>query len=260
MTKISVWMTAGALCLMSTGCDAPMDDQGWADPDVTAHGQDVAHDKDGATRGADVLEDDSTEGDTAPPLESCEPTIGYASEVLDFVPGPEAGFGQANMPGVVLGPPTFGPPTGSSLDVVSLGISGEVVLGFGDQRIIDGPGPDLVVWENPFWISGDPANPFAELGEVAVSEDGETWVTFPCDPSREEGFDPGCAGWRPRLEFDPCEVEATGIEVLGGDPFDLADLGLESARFVRIRDLSSDGSAPSAGFDLDAVGGVHLGP
>jgi hypothetical protein len=48
-------------------------------------------------------------------------------------------------------------------------------------------------------------------------------------------------------------------EVSGGDAFDLADVGLASARFVRVRDVSRAGAAPSAGFDLDAVGVVHAG-
>jgi len=43
----------------------------------------------------------------------------------------------------------------------------------------------------------------------------------------------------------------------GGDAFDLAELGLERARFVKIQDVSGLGAAPSAGFDLDAVGIVN---
>ena len=47
-------------------------------------------------------------------------------------------------------------------------------------------------------------------------------------------------------------------ESSGGDFFDLAELGLTSARYVRIRDLSGEGAAPSVGFDLDAVGLVSF--
>ena len=43
----------------------------------------------------------------------------------------------------------------------------------------------------------------------------------------------------------------------GGDAFDLADVKVTRARFVRIRDLSSSGSGTSAGFDLDAAGLIH---
>jgi hypothetical protein len=48
----------------------------------------------------------------------------------------------------------------------------------------------------------------------------------------------------------------------GGDPFDLADVGLTEARYVRIRDRSNevcpDGGGPNTdGFDLDAVSIVN---
>ena len=136
----------------------------------------------------------------------------------------------------------------------------EIILSFGDRSIIDGEGPDFVIWENPFWIGGDPENPFAELGEVSVSLDGESWEVYPCDPSREVGFDAGCAGWRPRQVFDPCKVIPIVEEEVGGDPFDLADLGLDKVRYIRIRALAIEGAAPTAGFDLDAIGAIHLTP
>jgi hypothetical protein len=48
----------------------------------------------------------------------------------------------------------------------------------------------------------------------------------------------------------------------GGDPYDLADLGLTRARYVRIRDRSGEtcpdaGGTTSAGFDLDAISIVN---
>ena len=60
------------------------------------------------------------------------------------------------------------------------------------------------------------------------------------------------------MEFDSCELLPIAPELAGGDLFDLAQLGLESIRFIRIRDMSDGGASPSAGFDLDAVGAVHL--
>lgn len=180
----------------------------------------------------------------------------YAREVVRFEPGPEAGFGQNKMPEVVLGPPAS-ISEGGSLDVVSLGIGGEIVLAFGDQQIVDGPGADFVVFENPFHIQGDPMNPFAELGEVSVSNDAVSWHTFPCESSATMAPWPGCAGWRVTRAFDPFAENPLVVDRTGGDPFDLAELGLSSARYVRIRDLATDGASPSAGFDLDAVGIIH---
>lgn len=189
---------------------------------------------------------------------ACADPLPYASELVSFTPGESAGFGAGELPGVVLGPPAVGPPSAGSLDVVSLGMGGEIVVGFGDRVIVDGDGPDLFVFENPFWVNGDSEKPFAELGEVSVSADGDVWHTFECDPDPAEGFDGGCAGWRPRLEYDACAAVPLTVEQVGGDPFDLADLGLGEARYVRIRDLAVSGVPPSAGFDLDAVGAAFL--
>jgi hypothetical protein len=183
----------------------------------------------------------------------------YAQELVDFSPGPGAGFNQTALPDVVLGPPQGKGVEAGSLDVLSLGRGGEIVLGFGARAIEDGPGPDFVVFENPFYAGGDPSQVFAEPGEVSVSEDGATFVAFPCDPT--EGADPpfaGCAGVTPTLEFDPEENLPLDAELSGGDAFDLADAGLARARFVRVTDRSSaEPAGETAGFDLDAVGIVH---
>jgi hypothetical protein len=185
----------------------------------------------------------------------------YASEVVRFQPGPEAGFGEAKMPGVVLGPPDGHGLEAGSLDVVSLGKGGSIELGFGEGAILDVDGPDFVVFENPFWPGGDATAVFAEVGAVSVSEDGETWLEFACDAEGDgAGRFEGCAGWSPTLEYDANEVVPLDPAVTGGDAFDLADLGLSAARFVRIVDRSNAGAEPSAGFDLDAVGVVALAP
>lgn len=188
-------------------------------------------------------------------------SLPYARNVVELAFGDGAGFGQADLPEVVLGPPQGRGPQAGSLDVLSLGVGGTIVLDFGPRDLVDGPGPDLVVFENPFWVGNDPTRVFAELGEVAVSLDGTTWSTFACDPAGTgEGRFPGCAGWTPTLAYDQLALVPLDPMLTGGDTFDLEDLGLERARYVRIRDLAEMGAAPSAGFDLDAVGAVHLEP
>ena len=236
------WLLPLLSSLLLLGCDGELDapSAGAEDTQSSVYGDMATH--------------------AAGPSAPCPEEQPYASEVISFTPGLNAGYGEEGMPGVVLGPPSPGKPTSGSLDVVTLGLGGEIVLGFGDRRIVNGPGPDLVIWENPFWLGGDPETPFAELGEVALSEDGATWHPFPCEPELAEGYDPGCAGWRARGDFDPCALIPIDPTLTGGDPFDLESLGLEEARFIRIRDLSTEGPAPSAGFDLDAVGAVYLEP
>jgi hypothetical protein len=183
----------------------------------------------------------------------------YARAVVSYTPGASAGYGQDRLPGVVLGPPDGKGTSVGSLDVLSLGMGGEIVLDLG--AIADGPGADLVVFENAFWANDEPAGVFAELGEVAVSTDAVSWRTFACDPTRDGRTAwPGCAGWSPTLAYDPFAMAPLDPARTGGDAFDLATVGLTAARYVRVRDLATDGTPPTAGFDLDAVGVVHAGP
>jgi len=183
-----------------------------------------------------------------------EPTR-TASCVEAFTPGDGAGWGMDEFPDIVYGEPRGGGLAAGSLDVLSLGKSGEIVLGFGGNAIVDGDGVDLLVFENAFYVGGDPDKIFKELGEVSVSEDGSTWVPFPCH-SDAAPYD-GCAGWHPVLANPDEGISAFDPAVAGGDPFDLADVGLSRARFVRIKDISNFGATDNAGFDLDAVAIVH---
>jgi hypothetical protein len=192
-----------------------------------------------------------------------EPVSTYATEVVSFAPGEGAGWGQDHMPDVVLGPPdgaTNGSPAAKPNEVLSLGAGGEIVVGF-DRPIADGPGADFMVFENPFWVRDDPTEVWAELGEVSVSQDGQTWHTFGCaaEPT-QPGQWPGCAGWTPSKAYDSDEFALLDPAATGGDAFDLADVGLESARFVRVRDMleSTNSTVENVGFDLDAVGVVHF--
>jgi hypothetical protein len=186
-------------------------------------------------------------------------TLPYAREVVSFEPGAHAGFGQDALPDIVLGPPQGGGTERGSLDVLSLGMGGQIVLGFGKRAIADGPGPDFIVFENAFWPGGDPSAVFADLGEVAVSDDGKAWKTFPCDTKGDgHGRFPGCAGWSPTLVYDPFKVLPLDPKRTGGDAFDLADVGVQHARYVRIHDLATQAEGNNAGFDLDAVGIIHV--
>jgi hypothetical protein len=198
---------------------------------------------DGSERGRWAV-DDAAHGP------SCQPGVpAYAAEVISVSYGPGAAFGQDAMPEVVLGPPAGGGCCSGSLDVLSLGNGGEIVLGFGDAVIADGPGADFIVFENPFQIGSDPSAVFAEIASVAVSGDGVSWHEFPCTALAAPWG--SCAGWHPVYQNG---VSATlDPAVVGGDPFDLAELGLTEARYVRITDRP-DLDGPAGLFDLDAVG------
>jgi hypothetical protein len=156
------------------------------------------------------------------------------------------------MPDIVLGPPKGGGTTKGSVDVVSLGNGGEIVLSFEPNAIVDGPGDDFIVFENAFYATSD-SKPYAEPAEVSVSEDGTNWTAFPCSSTKEPPYDT-CAGWRPVLASeDP--------KAAGGDPFDLATIGVKQARFIRIKDRTTQrctSQGPNTnGFDLDGAFAIH---
>lgn len=180
----------------------------------------------------------------------------FASRVVSFRPGAGSGFGQDSLPEVVLGAPHGGRAGTGSLDVLALGVGGEIILGFAGT-IVDGPGVDFIVFENAFQVSGGAAI-FREPAEVAVSDDGATWTVFPCDPGDLPHS--RCAGLTPTLSSPENGISPVDPTVAGGDGFDLGEIAVASVRFVRIRDraASSAAAAPSAGFDLDAISIVHL--
>lgn len=194
--------------------------------------------------------DAGTDAGTRPP----DP---YADEVVSFLPGDGAGFGQDRFPAVVLGPPVGLGPDNGSLDVLSLGREGSITLRFTDVGVVDGPGVDLLVFENPFAKPG--GGTFAETGVVAVSEDCATWRPFSC-AARDADY-PGCAGVR-TVQANPANgVSATDPAVAGGDSFDLSTVGLARARCVRITDSGANGyGGTTGGFDLDAVAVVNGEP
>lgn len=186
-------------------------------------------------------------------LAACGPAAPFAAAVVSFDEGQGAGFGKDALPDVVLGPPEGGGSSQGGTDVLSLGQGGIIVLELG-VVVEDGAGPDLLVFENPFVIAATGAV-YAEPGEVAVSEDGSTYVAFPCAPAEQAPN--GCAGFGVVRASSDNGVDPTDPSVAGGDAFDLAEVGIVHARFVRITDrgaqLGQGAIAPTAGFDLDAV-------
>ncbi len=143
--------------------------------------------------------------------------------------------------------------------LLTLGRGGEVVVGFGPYDVVDGPGPDFIVFEN-----ASPWSPFNSTAEPAIVSVSATtaapaaFVSYPCDLSVREGDAqerrwpfPGCAGVRPST-FNPLQGQGPEDPArVGGDPFDLAQLGLRRARYISIRD--ADIGVGKDGFDLDAV-------
>jgi len=217
----------------------------------------------------------------------------YADAVASYQVGQYGGFPSPGfLPGIVVGPPRGSGLLQGGFDVFSLGFGGQIVLRFADNVIVDGEGVDFTVFENAFF-SENPATltierPFADPGIVAVSQDGVTWHEFPCQlvtvPAAGVYY-PGCAGTYPVLSnaSQPATPHASIPSTVplaqliglpsepppdpggaGGDSFDLAQVGLAWARYVRVRDPGFPTGDPygptNAGFDLDAVAAVRSAP
>ena len=173
-------------------------------------------------------------------------------------------------------------------EVVSVGRGGHLVLAFADA-VNDDPrnphGIDLIVYGNAF--CGDLAYPagiagftFAEGGTIDLSADGIAWVTVPgaaadgglptlgftdsMPYSTAPGLDPTDVS-RP---VDPAVTAASIVGLsweelvaaygggAGGTGIDLASVGLQSARFVRIRVAADAAAVP----EVDAVVAVRPAP
>ena len=89
----------------------------------------------------------------------------FADEVVRFVPGDRPSSGVWADPTHALGVPDY--TKTSSPGFLSLGCNGVVTLRFTDNALVDVDGPDLFVFE---------VGPAVEETELAISEDGRTWV------------------------------------------------------------------------------------
>lgn len=204
----------------------------------------------------------------------------FIDQIVDVTYGTYAGYGQDLLPGVILGPPHGTGSSAGSTDVLSLGDGGFITLAFTDNRVIDEPGADILIFENAFFTGGDPTNLYCEPAFVEVSQDGLEFRRFPNDydpdgsppnnPSNWSGF----AGLNPVFSNPENEIDPLDPAVAGGDAFDISVLGFDWIRYIRLIDtgeppnaaLDDDGdeiydpAAPTlqkSGFDLDAIAAVH---
>jgi hypothetical protein len=155
----------------------------------------------------------------------------------------------------------LGPAGDDPADITCLGAGGSITMAF-PGFIKDGPGPDFAIFENSF-LDG-----YIEHAWVEVSRDGVNFVRFPNHSLTAAPVDSFAL-------MDPTDVHGLGCKYRQpyGEPYDLADVGLDSVKYVRLLDVIGDGSArdsanrviydpfpneQSAGFDLDAIGVLHL--
>ena len=212
----------------------------------------------------------------------------FATSVVDYQQG--SGTGLFDPAAILGGPRGLGLSSGS-LDVLSLGSAGQVTLGF-DVTITDGPGVDLVAFENGFELSG---GVFAEVAFVEVSTNGLDFARLPSRYRGEVGPLPafgnvpygtysGLVGGVPvRANVDTNTIDPLDPVGAGGEAFDLADLAphplvlagavdLNEIHFVRLVDavagvdtdseslLVWDNGGAASSADIDAVAVIqHTG-
>lgn len=187
---------------------------------------------------------------------------GWIDTVIAFRPGAGQDFGREYFPHNIFGPPDTAAradrPSANPRQILSLGMGGEIVVGFKGRTVVNGPGADFVIFENAFQTPTGKV--FIEPAVVSVSRDGLHWYSFSWDSTTLEG----CAGRTPTHSDVSDLLDPTQS---GGDWFDLDILGVDSIRYIRITDITGWlASRPwhplwdptLSGFDLDAVGSRYL--
>jgi hypothetical protein len=226
----------------------------------------------------------------------------YADEVISFSPLSPSGA-STDL--------TLGPPEGEGLykgssDVVALHArvydgtepcGGNIVLKFSDNIVVNEYGDDFTVFENAFSIKPenqqhDDANDqvWMEPAIISVSQDGNTYYTFPYDyvpHTYSDGttnyynpysYQKGFAGLNPVFSNNGTP-DPTNPSVSGGDSFDLSDITRKKLFWIQyikitatgdkwltdsngdkvrhVQDMGACSGAGSSGFDLDAVSAVN---
>ncbi|MEZ4436466.1 MAG: hypothetical protein R3F65_29040 [bacterium] len=158
----------------------------------------------------------------APPVDEAG---GGAPALADTVLAAPDGDGAGAVDGVRGGGERAG-----STDTAALGLEpgAALVLAWSGRRVVDGPGADLVVFENAFRYAG---GVFMDPVVVELSVDGESWVAWPhayLGPA--DAYVPDPAAWPGFAGLSPVGLHAEHNPVdpfsaaAGGDRFDLAAL------------------------------------
>lgn len=141
--------------------------------------------------------------------------LSFADEIVAFTVGRPASEAKYSDPNAILGRPD-----GSGTKALTLGCGGVVVLSFDNNRLVNGDGDDLYVFE-----VGDAV----EATRVAISEDGDTWV----DLGSVEGSTAA-------IDIDRYVPDGSG-------PF----------RLVRLTDARAQCGGRWPGADIDAVAALN---
>ncbi len=173
-------------------------------------------------------------------VESIDPVVCYASEVLYYQPGKRKG-GNRDLPANRTNPENSlgAPQNDDTLNFVSLGFErkrlevppGTLILGFGNNVIFNnnGDAPDVRIWETSYRDSNRSWTRYPERARVYASmDDGVTWVEIGITSDKDQAYDLGDLSYATQIKL----VDAT-----------------KRRHFNRNAD----------GFDVDAVEGFDCG-
>jgi hypothetical protein len=157
----------------------------------------------------------------------------WADNVISFTPGKPMSRASPD-PSKTLGKPDFVAGKRQTNTFLSMGHGGELVLEFADNRLVDGAGDDLVVFEIGTAI---------EPVDIAISTDGKVWI--------EVGH---LKGAKCTADIGPAVRKAQADRVLVETRPEF--------RFVKVRDAKAGKSNNSSqqGADIDAVGALNSIP
>ncbi len=183
----------------------------------------------------------------------------YVDKVINYKFGSniECGRDSNYFPNNIFGSPSrianIDAPESKQEDILCLGFDGEIILSLNEGYIIDGLGTDFKVFENVF-LNPITKKFYIEPAVVSVSQNGIDFIEFPYNSDTYEG----CAGLMPTIgSKNPFDEDS-----LNGDKFDLANVGLKWAKYIKIKDitntLKNNPNHPNydftlSGFDLDAI-------
>lgn len=186
-------------------------------------------------------------------------SLEFIDTVYTFIPGQVQNVGQSTLyyPINIFGPPSIDATREVAEvrpeEILSIGMGGEIIFGNKNIEILDLDGPDFTIFENAFELSFK-NSVFAEPAIVSVSQDGINWFTFPYNLDSLTGV----AGTKPTNGGS----DISNPQVSGGNSFDLRELGLDYARYIKIKDTTQYildrpnhifYDPTLSGFDLDAV-------
>jgi len=192
-----------------------------------------------------------------PKLERIDP---FSYRVLRFMPGHGSDgyfhdFGGVDFKGSASGKPDCIESSAQKPDELKkvflpLGHGGSIVYEITGGELIDGDGPDFVIYGDSVFSD---AIETAKI-EVALEDNPSSYIEFPCDSVNPPFMN--CAGVHPvkvGREEDQLKV--------GGDAFDLARIGIKKIRFIKITDTGDNKDGIDLlytdGFDIDSISLIH---